>query len=203
MCEVVTTRSSPCHSPVENPIHVWGMYSAGCGPAVHPDRAPLLVGAQVHLGRHDFLRIGIALVPYAKLQRPTEDMRDVVDLALMLGHRAARDVPAVGEEARGLVDRKARVVAETAARHTVHLIFLVPARPLPFEADLRRGGTADQQYLPGHTPAGRAPFSSISPPEILRATLWINRRPVSCWARARPWQGTPGWLQRSSSARPA
>ena len=30
-CVVVTTSTSPSHSPVENPLQVWTAFSGGCG----------------------------------------------------------------------------------------------------------------------------------------------------------------------------
>src|SRR5437667_4760160 len=118
--------------------------------AVHPDRPPLLVRAEVHLDGQEILRIGIALVPDAELHRTAEDVAGVIDLALVLGDRAARDVPAVGVEARGLVDRQAGVVAPVAAGHAIHLILVVAPVPFAFEADLRRCRPADCERKSQH-----------------------------------------------------
>ena len=60
-------------------------------------------------------------------------------LALVLGQRQQRRVPAVGAQPRGVVDRQAGVVADLGARHALDLVFVKDRRPHATQIDLRRG----------------------------------------------------------------
>ena len=75
MCVVLTTSMSPSHLPVEKPFQVCAAISEGCGPAVHVDRPRLIVGADVMLDRHQFLRIRVPILPDAEIQRTAVDVR--------------------------------------------------------------------------------------------------------------------------------
>src|SRR5438105_12872038 len=54
-------------------------------------------------------------------------------LALMLGQREDRCVPAVGVQARGGVDRQAEIIANLGSRDAFRLIFVEARRPLAGE----------------------------------------------------------------------
>src|SRR5262245_50719631 len=61
-------REPPCRVR-----HVVG----GMGPTVHPDRAPLLIRAEILSVRNDLLRRGILFFPSAELERTPIDVCDV------------------------------------------------------------------------------------------------------------------------------
>ena len=80
---------------------------------------------------------GLLVLPDAELVRPEEHVRQRVGRALVLEHRVTRDVPAVAEHPRGVVERDAAEVAGLFTRHAVRLIFVIAAGPVPDEAHLR------------------------------------------------------------------
>src|SRR5262252_11173090 len=61
-------------------------------------------------------------------------------LRLVLAQREDRGVPAVGFQARGVVDRQAEVVAELGSWNPVLLILVVAGGPLAGQVDLRERG---------------------------------------------------------------
>jgi len=61
-------------------------------------------------------------------------------LRLVLAQREDRGVPAVGFQARSVVDRQAEVVAEFGSWNAVLLILVVAGGPLAGQVDLRERG---------------------------------------------------------------
>jgi len=119
--------------------------------AVHPDRAGLLVGADVVLDGDDALGFGILLLPDSQLQRTVVDVRRDVHAALVFLEREARRVPAVGEEPRGAVDRQAKVVAKVGTRSAILLVFVIPVRiPVAGKNRLCVCGLAAGEHRQGH-----------------------------------------------------
>src|ERR1700752_4256138 len=105
---------------------------------VHPNRARLFVGADVVLDRDDLLRLGILLLPNAQVQRAVVDVGRHVYAALMLLKRQARGIPALSEQARGVVDRDAEIVAKVRSGPAVLFIFVSPVRnPVSSQKHLR------------------------------------------------------------------
>ena len=62
-------------------------------------------------------------------------------LALVLGQRQQRRVPAVGAQPRRVVDRQPGVVADVGARNALDLVFVEDRRPHAAQVDLRRRRT--------------------------------------------------------------
>src|SRR4051812_448918 len=115
-------------------------------PPVQPDRAPLLVRTEVLPDRDQFLCVGLPLLPHPELQRAAIDMRRHVRLTLVLEHRHARGIPAVGILSRRLRDWKPRVVTEIGSWDPVLEVFLIAPDPVTDQVDLRRRwrGETDQ-----------------------------------------------------------
>ena len=99
------------------------------GPAIHPERPPLLKIADVLVNRHDLLRLGMPFLPDAHVQRPAQDIRRRMRPALMLGDREARGVPCLGKGAGAVVDRQAQVVAKRRPRNPLGLVLVKEAVP--------------------------------------------------------------------------
>src|SRR5437867_8184168 len=95
--------------------------------AVHPDRPPLLVGAEILLIGDDFLRRRILFFPDPELQRPAIDMGHIVGLALVLEERNAGDVEGFSIAAGSIVHGNASEVTLDVAWNPVGLILVVPA----------------------------------------------------------------------------
>ena len=123
MCVVVTVSMSPSHLPVEKPFQVCAAYSGGCGrPSIQIVRVCSNV-LMYCLMAIKILRLGIALLPDAKLERTAIDVRRDVHLALMLGQRQPRRIPAERPLARAVGDRQTEVVAELRTGNALGLIF--------------------------------------------------------------------------------
>ena len=116
------------------------------GTAVHPNRSILLVRAQILLDRDDFLRAWFFLVPNPELQRPAINVRKIVGLALVLEKIDARHVEALGVHAGGVVQGNAGEIALNITRYSVALVFVIPARPLPFQTYLSKCRSAQEQH---------------------------------------------------------
>ena len=104
---------------------------------VHPDRARLLVGADVVLDRDELLRVRIALFPDPELQRTSIYVGRDVHLALMLGQRQSRRIPAERPLPRAVGDRQAEIVAELGAGNALGLIFIESGAPAARQVNLR------------------------------------------------------------------
>src|SRR6185369_3562122 len=70
----------------ESHPRVWRVF-AGMRPAIHPDRAALLVRVDVLMNRNQRMRDFISFFPHAYLKRATMNVLDHVNLTLMLGKR--------------------------------------------------------------------------------------------------------------------
>jgi hypothetical protein len=123
----------------------------GMRAAVHVDRPGLIVGADVVLDRDELLRIGVPILPDAKIQRAAVDIRRDVHTTLLFRQRDAGRIPAVGELSRRRVDRQTEIIAEVGARNTLRKVFLVPGTPGPREIGLREGRRAEDGQ-PQQTP---------------------------------------------------
>ena len=98
-------RVSPFHSPVEKPMNVCGAYSGGCGrPSIQIVRHCWYVPMYISIAMSSCVS-GLLLLPDPELVRAEEHVRQRVGRALVLEDRVARDVPAVAEQPRGVVDR--------------------------------------------------------------------------------------------------
>src|SRR5437870_8816964 len=109
-------------------------------PYVHPDRARLLVRADVVLDRDERLRFRIPLFPDAQLQRTAIDVRRHVDSALMLFERQPRRIPTEGPLPRRVVDGESEIVDELGAGNALGEILVIARRPTAGEIGLRAGG---------------------------------------------------------------
>src|SRR6188474_3897082 len=104
---------------------------------IHPDGPFLLVRPHVHPDSDELLRVLVVFLPDAELIRTEKHIGERVGRALMLEHRVPRHVPAVGEEARRLVQRDPAEVAGLLTWNTVRLVFVIAPTPLANEVDLR------------------------------------------------------------------
>ena len=79
-------------------------------PAIHPDGAPLLIGADVLLNRDQTLRLRILFFPDSQVQRAAINIRNDVNPALVFRYRQARRIPAQGKLPSAFGDWEAEVV---------------------------------------------------------------------------------------------
>ena len=111
--------------------------------AVHPDRPLGLLPRDVRVVRDELLRGAVELAPDAQVRGAARRVVGGVRLALVLGQREDRCVPAVAVQAARLVDRQAEIVADVGPGNALRLILVKPRGPLARQigADGRRGRT--------------------------------------------------------------
>ena len=110
-------------------------------PAIHPDGACLFVSADVVLDRDHFLGVGVFLFPDPEVQRAVIDVGRHVHAALMFLQRKARSVPALSEEARGIINGKAREIAKIGTGNTLVIVLVMERAPLARQDVLAADGT--------------------------------------------------------------
>ena len=101
--------------------------------AVHPDGALGLLPGNVRVEGDQLLRRSVELAPDAQVRGAAGRVVGRMRLALMLGQREDRRVPAVGVQACRLVDRNPQVVADVRTGNALRLILVKPRRPLTRE----------------------------------------------------------------------
>src|SRR6266850_1563112 len=106
--------------------------------AVHPDGPPLFVRADVLLDCNQTLRLRILFFPDPQIQRPTINVGNDVNAALMLRNRQPACVPAQGELACAVRDRKTGVVDELRSGTAFRLVFMNDGLPISREVQTGR-----------------------------------------------------------------
>src|SRR2546426_11182846 len=106
--------------------------------AVHPDGPPLFVSADVLLDSNQALRLRILFFPDPQIQRPTINVGDDVNPALVLRNRQPACVPAQRELACAVRDRKTGIVDELRTGTAFGLVFVDNCLPIPREVQTGR-----------------------------------------------------------------
>src|SRR6516165_12082595 len=104
-------------------------------PTIHPDRAVLFIGADILADRDHRLRLRIFVLPDTEVQRPAENVRGYVDLALVLRQRKTRRIP--GQPPGACTFRNRHAVVFTDGRITRALL-VRERRPSAAEVSSRR-----------------------------------------------------------------
>src|SRR4051812_38321077 len=107
------------------------------GAPIHPDRAGLLVCADVVFDRDYTLGVGIFFLPHPQGHRSTINVRHQMNAALLLGKRDARWIPAIGPQTGSVVDRNTEIIAELRSGPALELVLMLAGHPLTGEIHLR------------------------------------------------------------------
>src|SRR5438309_1244256 len=106
--------------------------------AVHPDGSPLFVRADVLLDCDEALRLRILFFPDPQIQRPTINVGDNMNAALVFGNRQPACVPAQSELACAVRYGKTGIVDELRAGTAFRLVLMNNGLPISREVQTGR-----------------------------------------------------------------
>ncbi len=175
-------------------MNVWAHVLGRMRPAIHPDRAALLVGAENIWMAISSCVSGCCSSQIRNWFGPKNMYGSVYGRALVLEHRVPRHVPAVAEHPRRFVDRQAAEVARLFAGHAIGLILVIPPVPVADEADLRKRRSAGDAQRRQRADGGRrAGWSAAS--RLLSMTCVFDR--VLCRWSLRSGRHSTSWMSMS------